>query len=88
MADFVIEAEIDVGRTEPALLGEFVERQSRSDSAARGLRLFDVRKYDLRHLALFRRSKFVAALLEHLLRILVGDFGPFADLLGRDHDKG
>src|SRR4051794_197205 len=35
----------------------------------------------------FRRSKFVAALLEHLLRILIGYFGPFSDLVGRNGDK-
>ena len=47
-----------------------------------------VRKHDLRHLALFRRAELVAALLEDLLGVLVGDLGPFADLFRRNHDKG
>ncbi len=58
------------------------------DAAARGRGFLRVRKYDLRHLALFRRSELVAALLEQLLGILVGDVGPFADLFRRNRDKG
>ena len=49
---------------------------------------FRVREDDLRHLALFRRSQPVAALLEQLLGVLVGDLRPFADLFRRDRDKG
>ena len=47
-----------------------------------------VGKHHLRDFALFRRADLVAALLEDLLRVLVGDLGPFADLFGIDHDKG
>ena len=87
-AGFCHHAEVDVGRAEPALLGEIVERQSGRDAASCRLRFFSVRKYDLRHLALFRLSQLVAALLEHLPGILVGDRGPLADLLRVEQDKG
>ena len=59
-------AEVDVGRGEPALLGQIVERHSGCDAAARRRGFFRVRKHDLRHLALLRRAKLVAALLEQL----------------------
>ena len=84
---FCDHAEVDVGQIEIALLGEVVERRSRRDAAARGLRFPFVGKHDLRDFALLRRAELVAVLLEDLLRVLVGDFGPFADLFGVDHDK-
>ena len=58
------------------------------DAAARSLRFAFVGKHDLRDLALLGRAELVAVLLEDLLRVLVGDLGPFADLFRRDHDKG
>ena len=82
------QAEVDVGWIEAALLGEILERQSGCDAVARRQGFFRVRKDDLRNLALFRRSELVAALLEYLPGILVGDLGPFADLFRRDRDKG
>ena len=42
----------------------------------------------MRDLALFWRSKLVAALLEDLFGILVGNFRPFADIFRRNRDKG
>ncbi len=80
-------AEIDVGGFEPALLGEILERQAGADAIARGERFLRVREDDLRHLALFRSGKLVVALLEQLLGVLVGNLGPFADVLGRNRDK-
>ena len=80
---FCDQAEVDVGQIEIALLGEIVERRSRRDAAARGLRFLCVGKHDLRDLALLGRAELVAALLEYLLGVLVGDLGPFADLFRR-----
>ncbi len=81
------DAEVDVGEVQVALLGEVVERRSGGDAAPRGERFFHARKHHLLDFALLGRADLVAALLENLLRILVGDLGPLADLLGIDRDK-
>ena len=58
------------------------------DAATRRRGFLRVREHDLRHLAPFRRAELAAVLLEDFPGVLVGDLGPFADLFGRDRDKG
>ncbi len=79
IADFGDQAEIDVGRIEVALAGDVVERGARRDAGARSFGVAEVRKHDLRDLALLRRAEPVLALLEDLLGVLVGDRLPLAD---------
>ncbi|MGY4504759.1 hypothetical protein ACVWYH_008716 [Bradyrhizobium sp. GM24.11] len=81
------EPQIDVGGAQSAFLAEVLEGESAGEALARGLRLGEVREHDLVDLALLRCGKQILALIEQLLRVVIGDVAPLGDLLRRDHGE-